>query len=89
MKNSKSKPTVPKFARFSARQLNLPSGARFGYNFSLFQFLFLVLNKNNFPWLQEYYPWVAEANDNFSTIQKTEGCLAKHLYNETYRIEDV
>ena len=46
-------------------------------------------NKNNFPWLQEYYPWVAEANDNFSTIQKTEGCLAKHLYNETYRIEDV
>ena len=32
---------------------------------------------------------VAEANDNFSTIQKTEGCLAKHLYTETYRIEDV
>ena len=49
----------------------------------------LFLNKNNFPWLQEYYPWVAEANDNFTTIQKTEGCLAKHLYNETYRIEDV
>lgn len=50
----------------------------------------VFLNKENFPWLQELYPWVAEAKDNFSTIQVTRGCLAKHQYNEeTYRIENV
>jgi hypothetical protein len=39
-----------------------------------------------FPWLEEYYPWPVEVKDSFTTIQKTEGCLAKHGYNETYEI---
>tara|TARA_R110001592_G_scaffold61672_7_gene188325 strand:- start:27150 stop:27797 length:648 start_codon:yes stop_codon:yes gene_type:complete len=46
--------------------------------------VFLSLNK--FIWLQEYYPWPVEARDSFTTIQKTEGCLAKHSYGETYEI---
>ena len=36
--------------------------------------------------LGEFYPWPAEANDSFTTIQRTEGCLAKHNYNESYKI---
>ena len=49
----------------------------------------VFLNIQNFPWLQELYPWVAEARDNFTTIQNPQGCSAKHQYNETYRIENV
>ena len=36
--------------------------------------------------LGEFYPWVAEARDNFTTIQRKEGCYAKHNYGETYEI---
>lgn len=46
----------------------------------------LFLNKHYFPWIQEYSPWVCEARDTFSTIQNTEGCIAKHNYNEEYEI---
>ena len=46
----------------------------------------VFLNVHNFPWLQEYYPWIAEARDSFTTIQKEKGCLAKHNYNENYEI---
>ena len=46
----------------------------------------VFLNVHNFPWLQEYYPWIAEAKDSFTTIQKEKGCLAKHNYNENYEI---
>jgi GR25 family glycosyltransferase involved in LPS biosynthesis len=42
--------------------------------------VFLHLDK--FPWLQEYYPWPVIAKDSFTTIQKTEGCLAKHNYHD-------
>jgi len=38
----------------------------------------VFLNTSNFPWLEEYYPWAVEARDTFTTIQKEEGCLAKH-----------
>ena len=48
---------------------------------------FLHLDRFNF--LQEYYPWPAEARDNFTTIQNINGCLAKHNYNEDYEISDV
>lgn len=41
----------------------------------------VFLHRDRFPWLQEYYPWPVEAKDSFSTIQKTEGCLAKHNWN--------
>lgn len=46
----------------------------------------LYFNVDYFPWLQEYYPWVVEAKDSFSTIQKVQGCVAKHNYNEKYGI---
>lgn len=49
----------------------------------------VFLNTDTFPWLQEFYPWPVEARDNFSTIQLERGCLAKHAYNETYRVEHV
>jgi GR25 family glycosyltransferase involved in LPS biosynthesis len=46
----------------------------------------IFINKVNFPWLEEYYPWPVEARDTFTTIQKVEGCLAKHNYNDDYKI---
>lgn len=49
----------------------------------------LFLNLESFPFLEELYPWPAEARDTFSTIQKKVGCLAKHNYGEEYVIEDV
>ena len=36
--------------------------------------------------LGEFYPWVAEAKDSFTTIQSKQGCYAKHNYGETYEI---
>ena len=36
--------------------------------------------------LGEYYPWPVEARDSFTTIQRKEGCWAKHNYGETYEI---
>lgn len=49
----------------------------------------VFLNTNNFPWLEEYYPWVCIAADNFTTIQQEAGCKAKHRYGETYAIENI
>jgi|GEM_PF-674367 len=49
----------------------------------------IFLNYQYFPWIQEIYPWVCEARDNFSTIQNEVGCVAKHNYNEKYELEDV
>jgi GR25 family glycosyltransferase involved in LPS biosynthesis len=46
----------------------------------------VFLNLDNFPDLEEYYPWPVEARDTFTTIQRTEGCLAKHQYNDNYEI---
>jgi len=46
----------------------------------------VFLHINTFPWLQEYYPWPVEARDTFTTIQKEEGCLAKHNYGSSYEI---
>lgn len=46
------------------------------------------LHISRFAWLQEYYPWCAYADDNFSTIQKASGCRTKHGYNSEYRFVD-
>jgi len=46
----------------------------------------IYLNLDTFSNLQEYYPWPVEAKDTFTTIQKRQGCLAKHNYNEAYKI---
>lgn len=48
----------------------------------------VFMNLDNFPTIQEYYPFCAEARDSFSTIQKRQGLRAKHNYNEKYRIID-
>jgi len=49
----------------------------------------VFLNLEYFPWLQEYYPWVCTAMDDFTTIQNPVGCQAKHSYGETYGIEKI
>lgn len=46
----------------------------------------VFLSLQNFPSLQEYYPWPVEAKDSFTTIQRQAGCIAKHNYGETYDI---
>ena len=46
----------------------------------------VYLNVDTFPWLQEWYPFVAEARDSFTTIQVEEGCLAKHNWKKGYEI---
>jgi len=46
----------------------------------------IFINNANFKNLKEYYPWCAEARDNFTTIQNEVGCQAKHNYGETYEI---
>ncbi len=46
----------------------------------------IFFNNNNFPWLKEFYPWPISVKENFSTIQKVEGCLAKHGYGEGYSL---
>jgi GR25 family glycosyltransferase involved in LPS biosynthesis len=46
----------------------------------------VFLHLDTFPWLQETNPYIVEANDSFTTIQQTQGCLAKHNYGETYEI---
>ena len=46
----------------------------------------IFLSNRNFDFIEEYYPWIVEARDSFSTIQRVEGCGAKHNYGETYRL---
>ena len=41
----------------------------------------IFLNRDVFPAIQEYYPWVCEARDTFSTIQNQIGIQMKHNYN--------
>lgn len=48
----------------------------------------VYLNLDTFPWLQEYYPFCAEAKDSFTTIQVEEGCRAKHNWKKGYKIID-
>ena len=46
----------------------------------------IFLNLIVFPWLQEHYPFLAEARDTFTTIQNELGCHAKHNFKKGYRI---
>lgn len=46
----------------------------------------IFLNLDTFPWLQEHYPFIAMADDSFSTIQNETGCFAKHNYDSNYKI---
>lgn len=47
----------------------------------------IFLNRDNFPTIQEYYPWVCEARDTFSTIQNEVGVLSKHSYKQEEQYE--
>lgn len=49
----------------------------------------VYINLDIFPWLQEFYPFIAKADDSFTTIQRERGCLAKHNYSDDYKIEKV
>jgi len=46
----------------------------------------VFLHNNRFDFLYELYPYVAVARDSFTTIQRKEGCLAKHSYGDKYEI---
>ena len=46
----------------------------------------LFIRNDVFDFVEEYYPWPVLARDNFTTIQKEEGCTAKHRYGESYKI---
>lgn len=46
----------------------------------------VFFHNDRFDFLEEWYPWPVEAVDSFTTIQKREGCLAKHNFGETYEI---
>ena len=48
----------------------------------------IYMNLATFPWLQEYYPFVADARDSFTTIQVERGCIAKHNFRDEYEIID-
>ena len=48
----------------------------------------IYMNLTTFPWLQEYYPYVADARDSFTTIQVERGCTAKHNFRDEYEIID-
>ena len=46
----------------------------------------LFLRNELFDFVEEYYPWPVVVKDSFTTIQKVEGCVAKHGYNEDFKI---
>ena len=40
----------------------------------------IFLSRNRFPWLLEYWPWPVKVDEYFTTVQKREGCEAKHQF---------
>lgn len=42
----------------------------------------VFLNRTNFPWIEEFFPWPVIAKDSFTTIQNPTGCQAKHNYKK-------
>ena len=46
----------------------------------------LFICNANFADIKEIWPWMIEAQDSFSTIQKTKGCTAKHNYDKNFKI---
>lgn len=49
----------------------------------------VYLDVRRFHFLQEYYPWIAIADDSFSTIQNEVGCIAKHNYKKGIEISEI
>lgn len=48
---------------------------------------FLCLN--NFPWLEEYYPWVVSSRDPQSLIATPQGAQVKQNFNSEYMLANV
>jgi glycosyl transferase family 25 len=46
----------------------------------------VFIDRRNFSWIEEFYPWPVEVHDSFSTVQKLTGCVAKHNYKEGFEI---
>ena len=46
----------------------------------------LYIRNDLFEFVDEYYPWPVVVKETFSTIQQEAGCLAKHGYNEDYKL---
>lgn len=38
----------------------------------------VFLSVKRFPWMEECHPWPVVCDDSFTTIQRAEGCAAKH-----------
>jgi len=45
----------------------------------------IFISTKRFPGIHELWPWIAVADDQFSTIQKHAGCLAKNSYRNGYQ----
>jgi glycosyl transferase family 25 len=46
----------------------------------------VFIDRRQFSWIEEFYPWPVEVQDSFSTVQKLSGCVAKHNYKEGFGI---
>ena len=46
----------------------------------------IFIRNELFDFVEEYYPWPVVVREKFSTIQREEGCVAKHGYDENYRL---
>ena len=46
----------------------------------------IYIRNELFDFVEEYYPWPVVVKESFSTIQQEAGCLAKHGYNEGYKL---
>ena len=46
----------------------------------------VFINNQFFPFIEEFYPWPVNVDDSFTTIQREEGCRAKHNWNKNYEI---
>jgi glycosyl transferase, family 25 len=46
----------------------------------------VFIDNRIFPWIEEFYPWPVEVQDTFTTVQKVEGCIAKHNYGNSFQI---
>jgi len=46
----------------------------------------LFLNSNELDFLYEFWPWPIRCDDSFSSVQKINGCIAKHNFNGKYSL---
>ena len=52
----------------------------------------VFLHIERFNWIKEFYPWIVEVDDHFTTVQIQQGCKVKHNYQKdpnNYQILDI